>query len=703
MTGVKKERILQIVKDLVGERRRPVTATEVWRKLRLMGYDVTERWVRSVLSRLEAEGKLVRIGRKPAKFFPVEAHRQLPLDRFLKVEESITLEEVTEREEATALLSEEDARKVAEFSRSIAREVAWDLGEGVQLKKGVVQVFSRFADENPVELYLKMLIWLKNKFDELCNSYGKIDNLAVKRKIKEKIRVLENLLKTLYGGMLGIPIYSGKTPAKIQVPHIHFKASFGVSGGDFIFEFEENEIRRYLERRVVRDRVVEEVEPYRPGKPYFVGIDSSYRRILLSEGLGELVPAAPVPPLFIITAVRFHAWAYADSGGSDYVVEPEPEEFPQLDSLKAFHEGYTIPYRMMELIEENMRKRAVEAQMNVLEYNQALKTLRPSQASYITASGYRKLPPRTPDVIFIDGRIMPYEHKVDDFAYGGVHGEIVRNSFMRFNELLDEIKLKFPGTILVGVVKRALTVYVLPLLLWYALVNNAIKEEAFWRYALAYHLERILITEMLKVVKRERGWEAVRTFGVVRRMWPLDGHLVTAFLNGARSIDDEYRVEFWDSEAPISGYAGVRGLLSERGLDENYSVHYSRSLASTSVVTFYYLPPNIKADSSAELYVLPRLEVLLPADERQTPRHVLETAKEAMRRACLPEIPEAYLLYDLAFPFDVSLRDIPLILPRPIKAADEHARLQDEKLTGEYANYLLLAVLRILREEYGIT
>jgi len=706
--------ILKILEYLHLRHGRPVTAAEVYRELRKRypSYTRSERWIRERLNLLAQQNKVIKTGKG---YIPLT--KQARLDEFLKIGEQKTSGEITREYEFKQF--EELQQILEEAVQPLAKDLAELATKSANITYEVANIASELATENPIDLFVDFILWLKDRFEYYAEAALSKDSSikAKKERVRAlaRLRIIRALVEKLYGSTLGVPIeitggkLTSKTFAAIRIrmkdnPH---------DRSELQFELNEQLLREILKRRIPDETVIvyEEGNHLNKGYALIIGQDTSVHELELSRDLKvPLNIPIVLPEFYVLAGIRYATWSdregrifqLENEEGTPYEIIPEPEDLSKMDRDEALRRGYVLTPDILNLVPEGMRRHTVEAQMNVLEYNMVLDSLKPHSMPFREE---RKVPPKPPEVLFFDGRLFPYEYKLDDAAYTWPHGEFVRAAMGLFYEVIQTVTVFWRDTIIVGVVKRSGSLQIAPIILWYMLKKGLINEDDFWR--LLSINEQELVSLLLAALRREDKF--VRTFIVIKRVWPADERLMSAFIRSAKSIDDEDREEFWNRELKLSTTSktvkGVEKYFEEKGVDIWGAEIYSRVLASAAVASFYALPPGANIlDNGLLIAVVPRLEVLLPlpyaSSERWKER--LELAREAAKRVLVRESPllsySFYELYDEVFTIpSVS----GLIVPRHIELADRYAREFAHHIKGMYRTYMLASIIKWLKEKGG--
>ncbi len=737
--------ILQTLIEYYEENKRPATVSEIYLMMRRKGYRVSERWIRVVLDRLANEGKVEKIGQRPSLYKPLvkRAPRIVPLTRFLGP--MSTSEEISGRIELRE--AEYTTEKVAYYVLKLLTEQP-----GILAK--IENLAEKISQANPIDVALELLDYLCRTFNKCVVKGGK-DNLYFK-----VLTRVERLVKRYYASVLGIPVNFNINPKLLErhdlsilcgnagedilgsVAGIGFSIRSSKEVPNAIMVYNRGKVESYLKERFVDDSIVVNEPLANPQDySYISGHDTSYWPTTLTSELFPEFSGIPVAArLYILAGIRYYTWRSARGSKVYYSseIDPHPRRFAELERYEAIHNGYLVTPEMIEESEERA-SRLVEAAMNILEYTMiqnalqgrysdaklAIEGMGEDAETYIEERPL--IPPRP---IFHDGRIFPYEHKLSDYigGYGSWHSRLVRLSIRKFYDLVKAV-MGDEKTLIVGVVKRAQSPYLHPLIIWLLYKYKGINEEGFWDYVIRWMYERFEITALLRgLLKKGRvpPGHTLRTAGVMRRFWAMDETYMRAYTATKNANPhDEYDEDFWLKKPIFSveqlrqNVGGLKGYIElHGGVEEGADEILAYVLANATVVMTYIMPSphdvNLEATGAKLEVVLPRYEVLVrPLSYYE---FELDEYKSYIRRTlhklALPHIPgrmtrpvEGILFrYEVAEISDEILQrkwNIYTVVPHHVKMADEISRRYDEQLRTMYINELLVSIARILRAKSG--
>lgn len=653
-------------------------ASEVAKVLRSRyGIERSSRAVRTDLERLVARGwaKRVETLRKvlyvPAR---VPKGQQKTLQEFEEYTKTVIRPSEPESREGVG------AKIEAEFEEpSIAEEIAQLLREREgHINRVIDGVAEKIAEENPKEVLLRLL----KGYEKLFHNYSKryVSGSAEERKnALDKMEEIERRVTTIFGRVLGIPISKRRRESLALGEAIRIVLPTP-SDPKAVFEFKEELVKKYLERRIPDDRFVEFVAPRSIENFVYVGIDSS------SVPVEVFVPRiSPRKVEVIVNAAITTRLKGGEEREPVTELFPRPEDVAEMRTREAEKRGYIISPFTYYSLPERFRVRLREAQMNTLEHGVAVEQLR-----------------TMPDVVYLDGRIFPYEHTVDDYTVAP-HREAVKRSLEVFRELLDVVESRRRITVLVGVVKRGALGYLWPMVQWIAYEEGIIEEDdlfAGWQRFEKVFFDGYIALKLLHKIMQQRGEtdNVLRTFVVLRRFYAMDDKLRAWFGRSTDKIELEDDDVFWQYELRTNAdNPGIAGYIGEWGHDEREAWLYSQLCAFAVTAMFYFLPPLRQVDWDAlETYgkpaSLPRFEVLVP----HSMLHSLKGIQDYVGMAIVDsEVPtergseDLYVLYD-------HTKEYSTFVPSPVKTSHELAVKRASQLSEVYAHFLLMRINELL-------
>ena len=702
MTRIRSEDIVyRLIEEIYNRTRAPVSLGDILREVERRNLGIKERTIRYALERLTDRGRIIRVGRRPIKVVPTRP--------------GVGLEIYLETPRDTGIVTS-DKEKEEWGMEPLAKSLISEMNKTEEFLEMVRDNAEAISEEDPVSALTGMTLWLQEEYNKLVYRY---DTLAGRERTEasKDLEGIKRLILLYLGSVLSVPILRGRTdlfegeesgdpeevlcrsrtsPIALITPSR--SAGEGMRGGMIVCRSLLPEI---LRRSIIGRRVVEERPLVRTRNIVYVsGQDTSYWPIRVEEIASSIGRSYEGPPLYLFAGILYRTWRSGRVIGpngrtevlNSWSIVPKPAELPVMSSRTAVSEGYVLPPNLLGLVPEGMIKKTAEAQMNVLEYNIMLQLLRPGSLDVME---YMSPPFKPPDIIFHDGRLYPYEHKLDDFSYYYPHGNIVRRSVSLFWEIVQKADHYRRRTSIVGVVKRVGVPSVLPVIAWILYRRGKIDRRTFLWAATRPYLEQRAVSALFSGLMKGYGGlpegRTFRTFAVVRSLWSMDDKLLLAAARSATDPEDVEDPNFWLERASIGGSQGLREYAEREGLPSGSEEILADALAKSKVAIFYYCPPVKKLRDEISI---PRTEVLLPYSDRDA----WEKKVDSVLVDSTPPDPRGVRLigYEL-YPVDSEKSERYLILPDHVYQAHHYSRIYDADLRGRYLNYLVQMVARILR------
>jgi len=551
-----------------------------------------------------------------------------------KAENVETLEEVE-----GARRAEEQERVLPKIDVDIVRYVIGD-----RLMSAIIKSIAEdIAKEDPKRLFRDFLYWLRDIFYSNVQELLKNPGHKKKEEIRNVLVTIDDIIKKLYGRVLGIPIsHSERQRHAAIILRLRTKAK------ESIFEINDTLLREYLEKRIPDDTFVVWVRPRKVKNFLVIGVDTSTAKVVI-----RLYPLVRRPLYFHVNA---GCRAKISSHGLEPVLEiyPKPEDLSYLSMKDAEERGYVIRLSTLYSVSEEFHGRIREAQMNTIEYmlvKESMENLDPLEGS--------------PDVIYLDGRIFPYEHKLDDCIYGE-HWLFVYRSLRAFRNLISTVDSNGERTIVAGAVKRGNIGFLSFLVLWYAREKGIINDKDLLDFLT--HRQGVrdseIATLLLGTLYKKRLTRGIvpRTFAIIRGFYFMEDRLRTNYVKYAQSANDECSFDFWFERVNLLGesdYPGLRGYFEAYNRGEGFAETYADLCARAWVAMFYFIPPwgnGVNWDillGGKWRIDLPRFEVAIPYKYYAIPRfgglQKEKISKLIDSAIILPEIIDSntfYIYYD---------------------------------------------------------
>jgi hypothetical protein len=476
------EILTQDIINLLAEEPRGLEVNEIIERIGAGDGIISPRGVRNLLTKLEKEGKVVkrkRWGKKPgappqAYFHPNHVPRQLDfLEELLGVKSQIIPKSEIEREsieDPVELNSLQGAHNVLENMNrppsTVLETIAASHVEQHNYAQAIITVAPKLAEENPIDLLLRMADWTVNNLNRLADQIRAMD--CQDKHFNEKVGELEMRITRTRNYFhrfwrLDYPIDGKSGPSILEIPP---RAKHFVNEGHRA-RFNEEKARQHLQHRVRGNRVIEtstvRADLYRAA----AGSDASVADIYLEHAQGSFIPPDPV----VVTTAAAALKAREKNGQADYDYQ-DFDIFP--DQLRAYADhmaaerGLVISPALRQLLPEEDFKHTRMAAMELRQYTEDLQIVtggagwRPFGGSPLLG-----VVPK-PRIIFRDGRVFPLVHRIKDFEDDGLYGRIVRNQIEKFKQVFHNTVLGSDVDIVyASAVKNPELSWLAPLVFWY--------------------------------------------------------------------------------------------------------------------------------------------------------------------------------------------------------------------------------------------
>lgn len=684
-----KEEVLRALKELMKIKREPITVSDVHSYItNKLGITSSKKWIRLILDMLVAEGKVRKISSGRFVYYIPIDERQTTLLNYLQPSKSET------REEIGAKITQEET--LIDFVRKYpTRSVSEEVGKQIELSKLfpsrieslIRKIADEIAHENPRNLLKEMFEDLLRMFKNYAERYKSTKNKTEEDEIYKKLERILHIIKVVYGYVLGIPISTSRLrprapmeAARICLPDRKTK--------EYKLEYDPNVLEIFLNRRIPDETFIVLETPDIEQSDFIMGVDSSTTKVKIT------IPNITRRPILLVVNTVV---GVTEINGKPLLF-PRPETIEKLDSYSAEEEGFLIRPHTLSSFPDYYRDRIREAQMNYLEYRFIDKALSPEPSD---SDLYSKLK-RPPTIVFLDGRIFPYEHKLSDYI--ALHGKYVRKSIYAHVKLVRAADALRDIVTITGVVKRGHLAYLWSIISWYMFRKKGlISEDEFLDPG-------SLITEddemrdeyiallLLKKFYNPNRREVPRTFILIRRFYAMDPVLRRA-IGLIDNISKENDVMFWFKEAVVSEYIeekGLAGYVKEKGLEEDEAWFYAEACAKSAVAMFYYIPP-MPANRALDhkRIRIPRYEVLIPSSFMDLElRSMYEKVREKVRKVIF----DGRINKDFFVGYDEAKEGLILIVPNYIETAHYYAKNMERTLAEYYGVYLLSKAMEFVKE-----
>ena len=454
--------------------------------------------------------------------------KRITLDRWLKrtVVSTKTLDEIQAELERLEELT---------YPELIADLLSYDIDINSILEK----IIDDLAKEDPHELLKSMLKELVDWHNMLVQRLRKESAFKKRERLKDLIDRIRDIIKMVYGRYLHIPLG--------PLEHHVIRVPISEEG---MINFDEKRVDRYLEKRILDRGFIVETAPNTEAD-HFTGIDSSVHEIRPLIAKPPYKKSLPATLIFTVVSVNMAPRREGADEGPEFILRPEPHELASYKIRELEERGYVL--RGSEIFkflgdDEYYIKRVKEANMQKLQYHQ----VKEWNGEFI------------PDAIFIDGRIWPSEHKIDDFF--AIHKRYVIETLRSYADVVRS--LDPDSLVIIGTVKRGHLGFLWYVVHWYAVKKGYIEPEKFLIHLRFYesiesHDGILALKILLHYYRRKKRYG--RLFAVRRKFYAIDEKVTNEALKAASKegrdlIDREDETAFWK---PIVKQIIVSKLLRE--------------------------------------------------------------------------------------------------------------------------------------------
>jgi len=392
--------------------------------------------------------------------------------------------------------------------------------------------------------------------------------------------------------------------------------------------------------------------------------------------------------------------------------EPNLVVFPNPDSIDTYlrPRGDAFPFLISTFDvakTEYAEKRLLEAAMNALEYKSIIAAA--DNTSYT-------------EPLYLDGRLFPYEHRLDDLFY--YHGRYVYRALKEYRNVVE--RASRPP--IIGIVKRP-GISILWHFARYVILRNLSNELGIDETALLltelrspYIHDGVLALRMLMSAKGKcRGRKLVTTFAVIRPYWVLEPKFLRfadEYLKTEEGrerwhafLEREHDRDFWRAvfryiyDNDENFHKDVDNLAElEEGGNANRVLDTLAEVTASRVATFYVAPlellnriESLPKDLTEHLG-LARWEVMIPLGLGGNHRAVWQYIRHALRHPSSST--SMYITYTYLSKHPETF-GLDILLPKPVRLAHDVVTKGAEALTSEYAMALKRKTARseaLLRE-----
>lgn len=601
-------------------------------RLKLEGV-VSTRTVRNTLNDLVNEESLARRrlpsgGRgKPPYVYILSSFLQKQLQTFGDAKLEIITKSDVELEELDK--SEHDRRAQG---LTALETIARGHMEEDSFAKAIIEIAPEIASKRPEQLLNEMAKWVVDDINQLATEIirlreqstdsAQIDNLA--GRINIRLEMARRYFWDLWG--LDIPDKNGKRLMILP------QSADEILGYARIASINTDDALRVLSRRVAGDTVIYHWEPDEHVPTSAVGTDASVADIYLHHSTGRFMRPDPVA---VMTAA---ATQITRQNGSIIGEYQDFDVFP--DALKEYEEhtaatnGLIISPAMRAILPEHDFKHSRMAAMELRQYDEDLRVVL-GQAKWRPIGELQnlKVSPHGSSLVIRDGRVFPLVHRLRDYEYSGLYGQIVRNQIKRFATVIHHTMSGPEGDIVYGAaVKDPQQSWLAPLVFWFAYISQdeedrSIQTEDVYKYPFTDTVvSHLLFLGLSNSFNDFKAGQLLVTFRAKRRFSDI---AITAdempriqIEKGFRHVDIDCEKDwklFISQRIEDANRRGRKHILP----DQREYNHFIYLCANVGVSMFYAAPVTAyellvrEQDEGAGHFLLSRLEVSIKVDDEE--------------------------------------------------------------------------------------
>lgn len=492
------EILTQNILELLAQQPEGLEVEEIVERLGAGDGLVSPRGVRNLLNRLAKEKKLIKRKRqgkgqgKPpyAYFHPDTVLQQLNLfdeipgvsnkSRFIprsEIEkEELDPKELERQQIAPLLLKELDPkkRKGEDKARSVLERIASTHLRAEAYARAIVEIASKLANENPVDLVVRMARWMVEDLnqlgDEIERKWHSQEIEEVKKltaRLDERLIWARSYFQRFWRLDRSVDEIQGILDLPGQPKHFFRDGKRA--------HLDEEAAREKLLHRILGDKLIEERVPPTNQHKAAAGTDATVADIFLTHTPGSFIPPDPVVVTTSAAAMIVHADNASRQEYQDFDIFPD--KLREYEEYNAAVNGLVLSPELMRPIGTGDFKHSRMAAMELRQYGEDFR-ISTRDAKWRPLGDVPKLgiKPR-PTLIFRNGRVFPIVHRLNFYENDSLYGQIVRNQIEKFADVIHNTLSSPMGEIVYGAaVKNPELSWLAPLVFWY-LHNEKVQVE----------------------------------------------------------------------------------------------------------------------------------------------------------------------------------------------------------------------------------
>ena len=617
---------------------------------------LSQRGVRNLLNQMVKDGTLVKLKKRRTKgrgappnlyIRPDTLPRQLNIfDNIPGVDpeksrvvsrteidkEELTRDERKRQETAKMLLKGLDSNesKAEDKDPSALERIATSHLQAENYAKAIIAIAPQFAEENPVDVIVKMAAWVVNDLNKLAEEIQreltvgnteKVNKLTAR--LNERLIWTRNYFQRFWRFDRSLDDLPGILDLPRQAKHFYRDGQRAC--------LDEDAARSKLRDRILNEKFINELPLPTNKHKAVAGTDASVSDIWLVHSPGSFIPPDPIVLTSSAAAMVVTTEDTTKQEYNDFDIFPD--QLKEYEDYNAAVNGLLLSPELMRPLGASDFKHSRMAAMELRQYEEDVRVCMRKVDWRYAGNRAGDRPPK-PTIIFRDGRVFPIVHRLNFYEADSLYGQIVRNQIERFADAILNTMSSPTGQIIYGsAVKNPELSWLAPIAFWYLHVRQSetgVKVDADDVYKSPFADTAISHLLFLGVAKDRKHFASDRLFvisPVVRRF--SDIALVETSLPAAISESDRLRLVEEGNIDDWREYISQRLDKKRENLEENILElddyePFLYSCAKAGVLMCYAAPTvayeSIVSGVGAGHFLIPRLEVAINVEGNQTPQ-----------------------------------------------------------------------------------
>lgn len=499
--------------------------------------------------------------------------------------------------------------------------------------RAIIDIAPQLANENPVELLMKMVHWTCDDLNDLGRlareAKEERKDLQEAEKIATELEVRLMWAKSYFRRLMRLDRPIGREVRGIlKLPS---KARHFINDGEIAEVVDKEAAQARFAERVFGERVINILTLTDNPHSAVAGTDASVADVFLSHPQGSFIPPDLVSIMTGAAALKIRpkdANHYQDFE----IFDIYPNQMREFMDQQAAVRGLVISPALKNLLPESDFKHSRLASMDMRQYEEDLRAAqkkakwRPVGAAPVLGI------PLKPSLIIRDGRLFPLVHRLRDYEDDNLYGQIVREQFAQFDLMARHIfSSPLRDTVYGAAVKTPEMSWLAPLVFWYLFDKKVkvggklvIDEFDVYRYPFPDSaVAHLLFLGMTKGLQGENSNAVFTTFRLLRRFSDIafdEGHLPPLIEKRivVRQVNEN---EVGDWREFIEKRIEEKEEKGETSHELRDYDHFINLCAHVGASMCYAAPASIYGPLSLDEgegthFLLPRLEVLVQVSGR---------------------------------------------------------------------------------------